>query len=481
MSTPLHALNDDVLACIFAFNGDMFTNDTALDTTRIASQVCHQWRDLILESSCLWGKLIDVDHIHHHRSNEWRDELIRRSGTAPLWIKATYPYSGVGPLGTYPEVFFFKLITGNWHRIQKLVISPYSKFSLPRSLLTFPAPKLEHCEAPYVWVAAESQNKDDPVPLFADHVPMLHSIYICREYLDLQAPWLCRLRSLVLDDSYSIIDALTVLSATRRLQDLVIEDISDGDITGSHPTVFLGCLKSLELHNHTMPGIKLLNHIEIPIDCSLTIKPNKFYSSISFSDHVQPFVSMMGILIQHAKRSLEARIVNEIDINYVRRDHMSLTFYTSLPLRRLVCISVPLRGNSDASVLESFLMKLLLLDFASVTKLKFTSNSRLHRYLGPFFSQFRSVDVISTDLSTLSHLARLQKKFIKEAKKKATIMFPTLEVIDLSICSSLQSISSVNRLISTFLQFRVREGHPITTLDMSNYFPFHTTPDFMRF
>ncbi len=127
-------------------------------------------------------------------------------------------------------------------------------------------------------------------------------------------------------------------------------------------------------------------------------------------------------------------------------------------------------------------MKLLLLDFTSVTKLKFTSNSRLHRYLGPFFSQFRSVDVISTDLSTLSHLARLQKKFIKEAKKKATIMFPTLEVIDLSICSSLQSISSVNRLISTFLQFRVREGHPITTFGHVKLLSLpHHARFFMRF
>ena len=344
-------------------------------------------------------------------------------------------------------------------------------------MLSFPAPKLEHCEAPYAWVTEFQHENANTRPLFANNVPMLHSIHISREYLDLQAPWLYRLRFLVLDNRYSIPDALVILSGTPRLQELVVEDIVDPEIIPSHLVVSLGCLKSLELPNHTMRGIKLLNHVEIPIDCSLSIMPKNFYVRTSFDPEI-PLLSVIDVLIQHVKRSLDARIVNDIDIEYVRRDQMSLNFHTSLPLRRLVCISVPLRRDSDAIVLEACIKRLCLLDLSGVVKLKFISNSRLPPCLGPFFSQFRSVEVISTDLSTLSHLARLQKKFINEAKKKAAIIFPALKIIDLSICSSSQSIYSVNRLISTFLQFRVREGHPITTLDMSNYFPFDIPPDF---
>ncbi len=79
-SAAIYALNEDVLSHIFSLNGDMFTDHKALDTTRFASQVCRQWRDLLLETPSLWAKLIDICSIYTRRTNEWRNELVQRSG-----------------------------------------------------------------------------------------------------------------------------------------------------------------------------------------------------------------------------------------------------------------------------------------------------------------------------------------------------------------------------------------------------------------
>ncbi len=83
----IYSLDHDVLSRIFEFNGDMFEDYDALQITRRTSQVCRQWRNLMLNTPCLWAKLIDVDHICRRRNNEWRNELVQRSGEALLWIR----------------------------------------------------------------------------------------------------------------------------------------------------------------------------------------------------------------------------------------------------------------------------------------------------------------------------------------------------------------------------------------------------------
>ncbi len=61
---------------------------------------------------------------------------------------------------------------------------------------------------------------------------------------------------MVLDSSYSILDALTALSKTHNLQKLKIESISNFDMATYLPTVSLSRLKYLEYK-------RLLNQIEL--------------------------------------------------------------------------------------------------------------------------------------------------------------------------------------------------------------------------
>ena len=85
--SPIFRLNSDVLLKILLMNSNMFSDDNALTNTRFASQVCSTWRATMLEDSTLWARLIDFDTLHALRSDNWALELIRRSKTAPLWIK----------------------------------------------------------------------------------------------------------------------------------------------------------------------------------------------------------------------------------------------------------------------------------------------------------------------------------------------------------------------------------------------------------
>lgn len=201
----------------------MFTDRDALARTCVASQVCRQWRELMLAMPSLWAKLIDMDEISRRTGHEWRDELVQRSGAALLWIRAES--SGrvgarANPRERHIVQFFFDLVTGNWHRIQKLVLSSYSRFELTRSMLCFPAPQLEHCVAPFGPAAGVQNEASSTEPLFANHVPKLRTVHLSRCLFNRKAPWLYYLHSMTFDGTYTVPDSLTILSTMPRLQEL---------------------------------------------------------------------------------------------------------------------------------------------------------------------------------------------------------------------------------------------------------------------
>ncbi len=121
-STYIDILDDDALLYIFTMNANMFVDDGALVTTCATSLVCRRWRNLMLDTPSLWAKLIDMGWISCAVEYEFRNELLRRTGTAPLWIKATWIVR-IQP-ANHPQKsanFLFDVLEENWHRTQKLV------------------------------------------------------------------------------------------------------------------------------------------------------------------------------------------------------------------------------------------------------------------------------------------------------------------------------------------------------------------------
>ncbi|KAF8884061.1 hypothetical protein CPB84DRAFT_1789546 [Gymnopilus junonius] len=116
-SSPVFALNSDILWRIFLLNTYMTTkfdeDIPALDTLRYTSQVCTAWRELTLQSPSLWGRVINIVLLWH--CDEWRDEVIRRTRSSPLYLKVPR----TDPAVTYVAV---SLANENWSRVYSLDI-----------------------------------------------------------------------------------------------------------------------------------------------------------------------------------------------------------------------------------------------------------------------------------------------------------------------------------------------------------------------
>ena len=481
-NSAVHTLDDDVLLRIFEFNCDMFTDYLALDTTRITSQVCREWRHLMLDTPSLWAKLIDVDRISEPNSPEWRTELVRRSGNAPLWIKAEEGSIGIdlntGLRNSYNDKFLLEVISENWHRVQRLVITQdYVVSSIPWILFT-PAPQLEHFEAMYNW---DDEDPDAPItPLFGNDAPLLRSIYVNRDMINPRASWLSHLHSLILNDTYSLFDALALLSATSNLQTLKIVDINTNYTAASLPVISLPHLQDIQFcSNNSNSGITLLDHVKIPVGCSLAIHINGFANGTTH-EYERPFIiSTIDKFMRHSERSFQLNTFNRLDLGYKKMHHILLAFESDLPVERSLKIIVPLSGDSDTSVLKLFLAKIPQLGLTSITNLRFAAHGRFISHFGSFFNRLPSVDTISTDLQTLSHLADLDKSAIRKATEEPDIVFPKLRFVSLvAHFKGLQKTSFINQVTSGFLVSRVRAGFPITTFDMSHYPPLDTAPNF---
>ncbi len=64
-SPPIPHLHIDIILHIVKMNADMYSDNTALETTLATSRVCQVWRNLMLNMTRLWAHLIDLDYLHH--------------------------------------------------------------------------------------------------------------------------------------------------------------------------------------------------------------------------------------------------------------------------------------------------------------------------------------------------------------------------------------------------------------------------------
>ncbi len=206
-TAPIYSVSEDLLCHIFMLNADMFVDEGALATTRATSQVCRSWRNLMLRTPLLWSRLIDLDCISRPHQHEWRAELLRRSGAAPLWIRSEKIIQI--PLrqpdynrSNYRLQCLLGLINSDWNRIQKLVAPRIGGYGVDPAcwapLLT-PAPCLQTFEVTFFHTMHPSDSqKFECEPLFGGYAPALRTFNPRTFQLNLHTPWVANLRCLVL-------------------------------------------------------------------------------------------------------------------------------------------------------------------------------------------------------------------------------------------------------------------------------------------
>ena len=116
-NSPIQCLDFDLLWYIVSMNANMFDDDRALETTLATSRVCRVWRAFMLSMPSIWAHLIDLDNLHW-RTAEFRREMIRRSGTVFLWVKARGCVDLDSPARYMKQVL--NTLEENWNRIERL-------------------------------------------------------------------------------------------------------------------------------------------------------------------------------------------------------------------------------------------------------------------------------------------------------------------------------------------------------------------------
>ncbi|KJA26626.1 hypothetical protein HYPSUDRAFT_198890 [Hypholoma sublateritium FD-334 SS-4] len=314
--SPVHQLNDDIFLYIFNMNTDMFEEDgAALITSFATSQVCRGWRELMLESPKLWGKLLDFDVIGQRKVEApWVDELLRRSGSrSALWIKAQRALGVDDSPRTELQDLFLKVLAENWHRTQLLSVNlRWSKFDLRRAFcntISLPAPELASFDftagisaedIPYQPIPGEFEY-----PLFKNDAPCLRTFKATLHKFDLRAPWVHHLSDMYIGHSFPLSIVLDALATTDNLHHLDITDVSVHQDDIQHlRRISLPRLSRLKLSVDAITCVAFLDHVQTPPDCTLTYNASNRFSAAEVAEDV--FAPLIRRLAKFARRYFKA-------------------------------------------------------------------------------------------------------------------------------------------------------------------------------
>ena len=204
------------------------------DTTRYTSQVCRQWRFLVLENPVIWSRVIDFTR----GSRLWIEELLRRASNCPLTLVSRYrtlssrmlarELEHFSQFGRYDGVFTAE----TW----PLVLDKFQQ----------PAPYLEELRLRGS-IRSSSAKYKLPASIFSGNAPRLRQLWLQLCSFDDDLPYLAQLTHL---SQVSLRNSppkkwLDILSRMKFLTDLELRGVNVG--TESHAAVHLPNLENITL------------------------------------------------------------------------------------------------------------------------------------------------------------------------------------------------------------------------------------------
>lgn len=264
------------------------------------SHVCRHWRAVALSSAKLWSRIRLTSH------REWMQELLKRSGEAPLEVLADFPLIYESPQTRADWMASFRVVLEQIARIRILVISSQQKLeSDALDLLNRPAPLLKDLRLYHLVFDCEGATDDMPqalgfmsrnsnaaclesLSLYKCHIPWFElDVQTLKELTIVGLPWGGVSRSLDMPTlvqilrSAPLLESFVIRNALRPLS-----TIYAGPIEG--PSVELPNLRTVKLYGCTTDVIKLLDHLQLPalrslymaLDSPLMDTPESFAASV---------------------------------------------------------------------------------------------------------------------------------------------------------------------------------------------------------
>ncbi|KDR67184.1 hypothetical protein GALMADRAFT_258572 [Galerina marginata CBS 339.88] len=462
---PISKLHDDILWSIFTINAETPPSETyfPLTTTRNSSQVRRSWRELILRSSSLWGKLIDLDLLDQE-NDDWRREVVRRSRTSLLWIRGRVTSSTL-------REFLFSLMSDDWGRIQKLDIhmeireNMHEENSKAWNMLTHSAPNLQVFKLSSRYSTHLLPTSSSP--LLGTSSPALREFNAPGMTFSLKAPWLSNIRCMSFSPPFTVPDIFEALKAMPCLEDLAIRSapwVPTAKVI--FPDVHLPRLQNLRLRGRLSLCRPFLDNIIASSGCSLSLVTKNPGTTIPELDMSEVAHQSISRYIQPYKKSDEKKQI------FIRCSGDDLTIHdhkrVDTPLYFSHSFSWGIYGYPNLSTL---LLKELS-QFSNVTEmdLGLMNIRQLSSKIALNLSSFRFLEVLETNDETL--------KFLLDHADETPNIFPALHTIKLAGLNPPEHDSDPYpaEIILPFFIRRQESGHPISIFDLSN-FSFHQLYD----
>ncbi|KAF4613116.1 hypothetical protein D9613_010854 [Agrocybe pediades] len=354
-NSPIAILNEDLLLKIFLeITKDALNlsrdEQRPIIAIRRCSQVCRHWRSIIVSSSSIWGRLIDLDLLTGQTTDDWMKEVVRRAGEALLWVYGEYYNT--------QDRFLLTFLQDNWGRVELLVITAWHTSSdktlalledqkATWSFLLKPAPRLR-----WFYLVLRTDFGDPSLdtesgpplltgPIFRDHAPLLTDLDITSPaYLtfSIQAPWIPNLCAVKFSTKFTMEEVLMALQRMPRLAELTV-DIGPKTLTGwQGPGITLPRLRSLNLSGELCSAGTILRHITPSTDCGISVVeleyPRTYIPDASYTEYAQYEIALAKYVVPCLSQHLPSAVT--FNINLATTDFRAVqsdgwrSFYVSL-------------------------------------------------------------------------------------------------------------------------------------------------------
>ncbi len=470
-NSPIQRLDLDILWCIIKMNADMFNDSIALNTTLATSLVCKEWYSFMINTTSIWAHLIDRAHLIDLDHRLWYSdmgsrEMIRRSGTALLWVKLHR--SDI----TGPEFRHFILFPSkNWTRIQRLEISTPAELHVEYSILRNPAPNLESFSIVFDPNPHYSHEPDSIfIWLFNGTAPLLRELRFVNYRVNspVSSPWLQKIVSLELRGEMAVSETLSILMLTENLTNLQLHLTVANNIALSSLFVSLPKLVYLDIniYDALTPGIEILDHICIPPTCSVTFSGQSIQRRKIERKSVLRYI--LRSISTFAGRHLERNVPRQLSLSITAQE---FKLVASAPSALSFTFSVKLANKQvfPEHTLTLLLGGFTIPGFSNVTLFECKIIKINHPIPGftAFMGCISFVNTISTDKWSLHHL-RFHST-LKGVERGSKIPFPALKNLKIvSLAPLYLELDDTSGSISQYVMERIGHGYPLSTVDFTN-------------
>ncbi|KAF9567166.1 hypothetical protein CPC08DRAFT_703413 [Agrocybe pediades] len=484
--TPISRLYEDILWKIFLENTESFDNSNRLATARFSSHVCQQWRRLLLDAPSIWGRLLDLNELRTAKP-AWVEEIMRRAGTARLWIRGP-----INRLTEHNSGLLLTFISENWTRIERLRISDSwlsrrveredyydSREQYWHDLFRQPAPVLEEFVFRYLLEDRSHRGPDIntwvlPSPLFDASAPALQKFAVFRSgfvahrlsfrgfTMDMCPAWFSDLRSFKLRQDYDVTRLLGFLKMILRLEVLEVVRSSNAMQSEEHneTLVKLPNLTYLRLDGWNLSDmVMFLESIAPCTRCCLSIsRPPETISVLDVEDVKRAQIILMRYMQNYLQYYPIQRLTLSCNDQCLEIRETSLANDDDddddLPERMQAPFSIwMLRTEDDSSLFHMLFTSPL---FFNVVELDLRKWKRTIPYPA---HAFNSVTTLWIKYNSL-------KALVKHLEEGHTHIFPRLDVLKIG-GRAIRVDVMYKESLYRFLKTRREVSKPVSVLDLS--------------